>query len=84
MAELAQVREQLRKARLGIGLEVEQARLAELAQRQYKHPVTVTNAIARAEADLARIMRDMDEVLLATTPQEIGRASCRERVLPTV
>jgi methyl-accepting chemotaxis protein len=53
---------------------VEQARLAEIAQRQYKHPFTVTNAIARAEADLARIMRDMEEVLLATTPQEIDKA----------
>ena len=53
---------------------VEQDRLADIAQRQYRHPFTVTNAVARAEADLARIMRDVDEVALATTPQEIDKA----------
>ena len=53
---------------------VEQGRLADIAQRQYKHPFTVTNAVARAEADLARIMRDVDEVALATTPEEINHA----------
>ena len=53
---------------------VEQGRLADIAQRQYKHPFTVTNAIARAEADLARIMRDVEEVVMANSPQEIDKA----------
>ena len=52
----------------------EQGRLADIAERQYKHPFTVTNAVARAEADLARIMRDVEEVALATSPQEIDQA----------
>jgi len=52
----------------------EQGRLADIAERQYKHPFTVTNAVARAEADLARIMRDVEEVAMATSPQEIDQA----------
>ena len=52
----------------------EQGRLADIAERQYKHPFTVTNAVARAEADLARIMRDVEEVALASTPEEIDQA----------
>ena len=52
----------------------EQGRLADIAERQYKHPLTVTNAVARAEADLARIMRDVQEVAQATSPQEIDQA----------
>ena len=52
----------------------EQGRLADIAERQYKHPFTVTNAVARAQTDLARIMRDVEEVALASTPQEIDKA----------
>ena len=59
----------------------EQGRLADIAERQYKHPFTVTNAVARAEADLARIMRDVDDVALATTPQEIDKAKSDLRAL---
>ncbi|MFM8769316.1 MAG: methyl-accepting chemotaxis protein [Rubrivivax sp.] len=59
----------------------EQGRLADIAERQYKHPFTVTNAVARAEADLARIMRDVEEVALASTPQEIDKAKANIQLL---
>ena len=59
----------------------EQGRLADIAERQYKHPFTVTNAVARAEADLARIMRDVEEVAMASTPQEIDSAKAQLQVL---
>ncbi len=65
LAELAQVREQLRKTRLGIGLEVEQARLA---HADAVERLTVTSAaVAQAEesASLSRARFEQGVLLAA-------------------
>lgn len=64
LAELAQVREQLRKARLGIGLEVEQARLAhaDAVERLAVTSAAVLQAEESAELSRARFTQG---VLLA-------------------
>ncbi len=54
---------------------VEQGRLAEIAQRQYQYPFTLTNAVARAQADLARIMRETAEVRLSANAAEIEQSA---------
>jgi len=43
----------------------EQADLASYTEKQFKHPFTVTNAVARADANIARINRSLKDALLA-------------------
>jgi len=60
LAELAQVREQLRKARLGIGLEVEQARLAH------------TDAVERLAVTSAAVLQAEESAALSRARFEQG------------
>ena len=60
LAELAQVREQLRKARLGIGLEVEQARLAH------------ADAVERLQVTAAAVLQAEESAALSRARFEQG------------
>ncbi len=41
----------------------QQNRLAELAEQQYRHPFAVSNAIARADANILRMARAMQDIV---------------------
>jgi methyl-accepting chemotaxis protein len=56
-----------------VGLSMwQQTRLAELTTIQYERPFTVANAVAHAEANIARINRALRDVVLAETPQAVN------------
>src|SRR3990167_2855101 len=42
----------------------QQSQLASLTEKQFRHPFTVTNAIARADANIVRMMRLMKDIAL--------------------
>jgi outer membrane protein TolC len=65
LAELAQVREQLRKARLGIGLEVEQARLTHADAVERLAVTFVAVAQAEESASLSRARFEQGVLLAA-------------------
>jgi methyl-accepting chemotaxis protein len=55
-----------------IGLSAyEQDRLATLTQQQYLHPFTVTNAIARADGNIVRMMRAMKDIALSDNDADV-------------
>lgn len=72
LAELAQVREQLRKARLGIGLEVEQARLA---HADAVERLAVTTAAVRQAEESAALSRARFEQGVLLAAELIGTES---------
>jgi outer membrane protein TolC len=65
LAELAQVREQLRKTRLGIGLEVEQARLAHADAVERLKVTSAAVAQAEESANLSRARFEQGVLLAA-------------------
>jgi len=51
----------------------QQNRLAELTEKQYRHPFTVSNAILRADANIVRMMRGMKDIALADKEAKIQK-----------
>jgi methyl-accepting chemotaxis protein len=49
----------------------QQIELADITQKQYRHPYTVTNAVARADANSVRIERGIRDVVLAESAAEV-------------
>lgn len=59
----------------------QQGRLAGYTERLYNHPFTVTNAVARAQTGLARLHRDVDEILLAADAAAVDKVKADLKVL---
>ncbi len=55
--------------------------LATVTARLYRHPFTVTNALADANATIVEIRSTMKDVVLAETPAEVDTAEARVGVL---
>jgi len=55
--------------------------LATVTSRLYEHPFAVTNALADANADIIEIRSLMKDVVLATTPPDIGAAVSKTEAL---
>src|ERR1035437_10112218 len=53
----------------------QQNRLAELTEKQYKPPFTVSNAVARADANLSRMVRGVRDVALAENETKVQEYS---------
>lgn len=51
----------------------QQNQLATLTEKQYKHPFTVSNAIARADGNIARVRRAVGEILLLNDAADIQK-----------
>ncbi|MBY0454052.1 MAG: MCP four helix bundle domain-containing protein [Burkholderiaceae bacterium] len=49
--------------------------LAELTEKLYKHPMTVTNAILTVDGGIVRMHRSMKDVALAQTPADVDAAA---------
>ena len=51
----------------------QQNQLASLTEKQFKHPFTVSNAIARADGNIARVRRAVGEILLLNDAADIQK-----------
>lgn len=49
-------------------------RLADLNQKMYRHPFTVSNAVLRVDANIVRIHRALKDITLSTTPTDLRHA----------
>ena len=62
---------------LGVGANRVTTALAELTTKMYRHPLTVSNAVLEAKADIIAMHRHMKDVALARNAADLERAISR-------